>query len=296
MGIQSDAIEYDLQDELSDHHYEQQKTGKDVSTQIADGDLFNFEVDAQPILQVITDKVLEIAFLEINQEEEILALRQAKERFYADIKKERERVARVEEAEIKRNENKETLKHAKRMERELAVEMHQKVLGRHHAKVYLSDLKTNAMKELHKKKLFDNLKTETIKDGILGGLLKETDEFLGVIGQINSFAMRRKSDLLNSHLKNHVTQVTKRKETRRKNEKAKVDHLAFLEREKHRLLEEKMERQKQRKLAESVFSELESKKSTSPYQNSILSCLDNLGKKEPFGLLLTSRYSRWIHW
>lgn len=58
--------------------YVPKKTGKDVCTQIEDGDLFSFNIEVQPILNVLTSKTLEQALLEVEEESELGAMAQFK--------------------------------------------------------------------------------------------------------------------------------------------------------------------------------------------------------------------------
>ena len=76
LGIQSDEIEYDEIE--NEKKFLPQKLGKDEATQIMDGDLFDFDKDVQPLLTVIVGKTLEQSLLELEQEQEIENLRQAK--------------------------------------------------------------------------------------------------------------------------------------------------------------------------------------------------------------------------
>jgi hypothetical protein len=55
--------------------YIPQKSGTDVATQIYEGDLFNFDYEVQPILEVLVGKTLEQALMEVNEEEELAQIR-----------------------------------------------------------------------------------------------------------------------------------------------------------------------------------------------------------------------------
>ena len=74
LGIQSDEIDYIEKEKV----FFPQKLGKDISTQILDGELFSFDRDVQPLLTVVVGKTLEQSLLEIEQEDEIASLREAK--------------------------------------------------------------------------------------------------------------------------------------------------------------------------------------------------------------------------
>lgn len=51
--------------------YIPKKTGIDAETQIFDYDLFDFDREVRPILNVVTTKTLEQALLECEEEEEV---------------------------------------------------------------------------------------------------------------------------------------------------------------------------------------------------------------------------------
>ncbi|KAM7534765.1 hypothetical protein Aperf_G00000112014 [Anoplocephala perfoliata] len=52
------------------------KTGIDASTEILSGDLFDFELEVRPILEVLVGKLMEQALLEVSEEEELASVRE----------------------------------------------------------------------------------------------------------------------------------------------------------------------------------------------------------------------------
>eukprot|EP00605_Chrysophyceae_sp_TOSAG23-4_P000163 GSChrysophyteH1.ASY1.ANO1.186.1 assembled CDS len=92
------------------------KIGHDMETQILPGDLFNFDLEVEPILEVLVGKTLHVSMLEIMQEEELaaIALQQAEfetvrnielaevQRLEADIKRKAQEKERRVEQESKR--------------------------------------------------------------------------------------------------------------------------------------------------------------------------------------------------
>lgn len=77
------------------------KIGFDVETQIENGDLFDFNTEVEPILEVLVGKTIHVAMLEIMQEEELEAIRLQQEEFETIRNVELAEVQRLE-AEIKR--------------------------------------------------------------------------------------------------------------------------------------------------------------------------------------------------
>ena len=51
------------------------KTGVDQETQIYEGDLFDFDSEVDPILEVLVGKTLEQSMMEVMEEEELLQMR-----------------------------------------------------------------------------------------------------------------------------------------------------------------------------------------------------------------------------
>lgn len=57
------------------------KTGVDTSTQIYPGELFHFDTEVKPILEVLVGKTIEQALVEVMEEDELLAIREQQRRF-----------------------------------------------------------------------------------------------------------------------------------------------------------------------------------------------------------------------
>merc|ERR1719231_1036301 len=83
------------------------KTGVDVETQIYDGDLFDFDAEVDPILEVLVGKTLEQSMMEVMEEEELANMRAHQEHFEQIRNAELAETQRLEEAEKRRSEEKE---------------------------------------------------------------------------------------------------------------------------------------------------------------------------------------------
>ncbi|KAJ8936156.1 hypothetical protein NQ314_012471, partial [Rhamnusium bicolor] len=75
------------------------KTGADAETQIYPGDLFDFDMEVQPILEVLVGKTIEQALIEVLEEEELAALREQQRRFLELRAAETAEALRLEERE-----------------------------------------------------------------------------------------------------------------------------------------------------------------------------------------------------
>ena len=65
------------------------KSGVDTATQIEHGDLFDFDIEVRPIIEVLVGKTVEQAMMEVMEEEELARLRhhqnQYQELFNAEL-------------------------------------------------------------------------------------------------------------------------------------------------------------------------------------------------------------------
>ena len=67
--------------------------------------MFNFDIDVIPLLTVIVGKTIEQALLELEQEEEIANLREAKKMFAHHKNDDNKRIKNLEEREIQKKYN-----------------------------------------------------------------------------------------------------------------------------------------------------------------------------------------------
>jgi len=84
-----------------------QKTGIDAVTQIEQGDLFNFDFEVEPILEVLVGKTLEQGLMEVMEEEELAAMRAHQEHFEQIRNAELVATQHMEAAERRKLEEKE---------------------------------------------------------------------------------------------------------------------------------------------------------------------------------------------
>lgn len=95
--------------------YIPKKTGIDVGTQVDLDELFDFDTEVGPILDVIVNKTLEQARMEVEEEEELAVIRRERRGYDEKHDAERQRIAALEAAQKKKFEAK-----AERVERERA--------------------------------------------------------------------------------------------------------------------------------------------------------------------------------
>ena len=126
------------------------KLGEDKETQIYAGDvqLFNFSLQAEPILEVLCMKTMEQAQMEVLEEEEIAIIRkQAKE--YEHLKNsELAQAKRMEDSELRRLQENERRKVQQKAQKNQNVLIHQKLISGIMARDCLRDLRTNSLVRL----------------------------------------------------------------------------------------------------------------------------------------------------
>jgi hypothetical protein len=116
------------------------KIGQDIETQIYPGDLFDFDLEVEPILEVLVGKTLHVAMLEVLQEEELEAIRIQQEEYEAIRNVEIAEVQRLE-AELRRKE--EEKKRRIEQEKQRVLErrlLEEKIAARSFSQQYLGQL------------------------------------------------------------------------------------------------------------------------------------------------------------
>ncbi|XP_053565094.1 radial spoke head protein 3 homolog [Bombina bombina] len=154
------------------------KTGADVATQILEGELFDFDLEVQPILEVLTGKTIEQALLEVMEEEELANLREQQEAFEELRNAELAEAQRLEEQERRRREEKER---RKKQQREMLLkikETSEKVAARAFAQQYLADLVPSVFSSLKDNGYFYDPVERDVETGFLPWLMQEVEKVL----------------------------------------------------------------------------------------------------------------------
>jgi radial spoke head protein 3 len=154
------------------------KTGVDVETQIYDGELFDFDAEVDPILEVLVGKTLEQSMMEVMEEEELANMRAHQEHFEQIRNSELAETQRLEEAEKRRFEEKERRigQERERVEREQQVT--EKVAARTFAKGFLSELHSSVVDNLKDAGFFYDPLEQEVTSSFLPGLMQQVDERL----------------------------------------------------------------------------------------------------------------------
>jgi hypothetical protein len=164
------------------------KTGVDVATQIeVEDNLFKFDLEVQPILEVLVGKTLEQSLLEVQEEEELSHLKKRKEDLEKEKVLEEERITGMERAEQVKWEEKEVhrLSETDRVAREQVLE--QKVWASYMSKTLVDEPFINTVFDtLEDKGVFVDPVRRSVEEEFMPWVLH------AVGGQLDRVAMSRR--------------------------------------------------------------------------------------------------------
>lgn len=153
------------------------KTGKDFATQILEGDLFDFDIEVKPILEVLVGKTVEQSLLEVMEEEELANLRSQQRAFEELRNAEFVEQQRLEEQERRHREEKERRMRQQREVLRKEKETADKIAARAFAQSYLADLVPTVFGTLSDNGYFYDPVERDIEQGFLPWLMdRVTDQ------------------------------------------------------------------------------------------------------------------------
>ncbi|XP_015117126.1 radial spoke head protein 3 homolog [Diachasma alloeum] len=157
------------------------KTGLDAETQISPGDLFDYDSEVQPILEVLVGKTIEQALIEVLEEEEQTALREQQRRFLELRAAEKAEQQRLEEEERRLREEKDR----RVKQHEKAVHEQQETEERVAAAVlltgYIAELLPAVLEDLKMSGfLLDEIRGD-IEEGFVPWLMNEVKREMGTV-------------------------------------------------------------------------------------------------------------------
>ncbi|NXN94315.1 RSPH3 protein, partial [Rhinopomastus cyanomelas] len=154
------------------------KTGRDVATQIEEGELFDFDIEVKPIMEVLIGKTVEQALLEVAEEEELAQL-WARQRAYAELRNaELAEVQRLEEQDRRYREEKKRRKLQHKQLLQKQKEVKEKIAAQAFARCYLADLIPSTFNSLRERGYFYDPVERDIETEFLPWLMEEVEETL----------------------------------------------------------------------------------------------------------------------
>ncbi|CAG9825042.1 unnamed protein product [Phaedon cochleariae] len=149
------------------------KTGADRETQIYPGDLFDFDLEVQPILEVLVGKTIEQALIEVLEEEELAALREERRRFLEIRAAETAEALRLEEREKRLTKEKERRIQESQQGLQTQKEMEERIAGAVLMQGYMADLLPSVLSGLESEGyLMDSIRKDLDED-FMPWLIKE---------------------------------------------------------------------------------------------------------------------------
>ncbi|CAM9605550.1 unnamed protein product, partial [Scytosiphon promiscuus] len=153
------------------------KTGVDADTQVVVGELFEFDLEVEPILEVLVGKTLELSVLELMEastlEEELAVIRRRQATFARERDAEMAEVQRME-AEAKRKSAEKVRRMKQQQEFKKAREaLLEKVAARSFAKNYLSSLKSDVFDDLEDEGHFYDPLAKEVREVFLPWLMDD---------------------------------------------------------------------------------------------------------------------------
>ncbi|KAL6422087.1 hypothetical protein ACFW04_010859 [Cataglyphis niger] len=153
--------------------------GQDACTQIEPGELFDFDIEVQPILEVLVGKTVEQALIEVLEEEEIASLKEQQRRFHELYAAEKAEEQRLAEEERRRREEKE--RYMKQHEKEMKAqqETEERVAAAVLLTGYIAELLPAVLEGLKMSGfLLDEIKAD-VEEGFMPWLMKEVKKEMG---------------------------------------------------------------------------------------------------------------------
>jgi hypothetical protein len=158
--------------------YVPQKSGLDVATQVYEGELFDFDMEVAPILEILVGKTLEQSLMEVMEEAELEQLRSRQAEYEETRNAELAEVQRLEDAERRRTEEKERrLAEQLRILQEKEV-MQEKIAARAFAQSYLRSLIPSVFETLTTNGYFYDVIEKEVETVFLPWITAETERQL----------------------------------------------------------------------------------------------------------------------
>uniref|UniRef100_G1KD03 Radial spoke head 3 n=1 Tax=Anolis carolinensis TaxID=28377 RepID=G1KD03_ANOCA len=152
------------------------KTGADVATQIEEGELFDFDVEVKPMLEVLVGKTIEQALIEVSEEEDLANLQAHQHAFQELRNAEIAETQRLEEQEKRHKEEKVRRMRQQLEEQEKQFNVAERIAARAFAQQYLTNLIPSALANLQKKGFFYDETQREVEEDFLPYLMNNAEQ------------------------------------------------------------------------------------------------------------------------
>jgi len=131
--------------------YRPKKRGVDLGIQVDNEEVFNFDRDIQPLLEVLVGKVLDQSLMEVKEESELLIIQDKTENLEIKAASEEDEAQQREQHAKQQHEAKVAVLQAKREEKQREALLTKKLISHHQAQHLLSGLTGSVMNALEDK-------------------------------------------------------------------------------------------------------------------------------------------------
>jgi len=206
-------------------------TGVSKKTLTEDNELFLFDDEVEPILSVLCGKTLEIARMEVLQEEELAEMNKQQQNFASMRKNEEAEIKKMEETEAKKLEAYQAKKSLERNRREAKKIAHKKVVSRILAKQFTSKMKFNSFEFLRDIGMFrDSFKQTVLESDVMPWLLAQTSKFVSQMDSHSNYPTTLIGNYMfeaqETHQREVLAYANRIKERRAAEEKARQDKIS----------------------------------------------------------------------
>jgi hypothetical protein len=193
-------------------------------------------------------KLLEQVNLELNEEDEIKRIREAKTNFTKRLVDEKQRVLKVEDEEIKKKRDNDNIKKLKKAEKANRANAQRKVISRLFAKTYFKNIKVNSLTFLGERGLFNNYIIESTKDKLRGIIHTEAENLEIEESELDKLLDNVDDQLLKNETVEHKSTLAKHnKEMEEEKQRMEIKR-GLEEEEAKKKWEGKLERARKKKL------------------------------------------------
>lgn len=237
--------------------------GREKATQIEDNELFDFEIEVEPVLEVLVGKTLVLSVYELIEEDERneyeVEMKKIKQRREYELNK----VQREEAARIRRNKEIERRNNQKkeRLEREKTIQ--RKVISKYNAKSYLSLLRKNVMLKLNQNGYFNKKdyfhQRKYIEDSVYDDIEKKNNYIKTIKKIYDSMNENQRKKLLSTH-KIIVNQVFEYKKQQKIIKEKEEEEKRLKDEVELKMKIEEKERRRVEKFKKVIFSSIISTK------------------------------------
>ncbi len=197
-----------------------EKTGIDVETQVEDGDLFNFDIEVEPLVHIILSKTLEDSRREVLEEEEIKEIKEQQEKYKNYNLDDQNRVKNIEDNEKKRYDDMKMKKENKLKRLNMTKIFQMKLSSRTIAKKYISRLMKDSKKALTERAVFKNPQNNDFFTDLLPELQNLAENFnlndYKVVDKLQEMLVYK---YLNNNKEKHKNAILKEKERLKENKR-----------------------------------------------------------------------------